>query len=245
MIDEIVEECSKILADKRVVSEWEVERALRRAAFRVLGAEVIGKKLDEVLRNVKRSFLEEPLSVKSLHYSESFEINGERFYHLHTCKPTREEIGVAYDEMVKSRRYVKALKGVGEILRKFFEGYSFKSGLIHEFSGERSYAVSVFLIGDVSEDLEFHRKLAESYDGEYVVVALTERDILPFLDFFKKHSEEVKKAGFYIWVADEERGYVDPFIGYPKDVKLWKKFRNPKAASMINSLWRIKVEEID
>lgn len=224
MIDEVIEECSNILAGRSVVSEWEIERVARRAILRVLGSEAIGKNFDEVVNEVKSSFLNEPISVKSLHFSECFELNGEKFYHLHVCKPESDEISFAYEEMLKSKRYVKAIGEVKDLFVKFFEGYSSKDGFIQEFLGKNKYAVSVFLIEDVGEDLEYHKKIAEKYDGEYAVVALTEKDIFPFLRFFKRHSEEVKKSGFYIWVADEERKYIDPFIGYPKDVKLWKKF---------------------
>ena len=245
MIEKVVEECSNILSGRSVVSEWEIERVARRALLRVFGSDAIGKNFDDVVKAVKNSFLNEPISVKSLHFSECFELNGEKFYHLHVCKPESDEVSLAYEEMLKSRRYIKALEEVKNLLTKFFEGYNSKDGFLQEFLGKNKYAVSVFLIEDVSEDLKHHKRIAEEYDGEYAVVTLTEKDIFPFLKFFKRHSEEVKKSGFYIWVADEERKYVDPFIGYPKDIKLWKRFKNPKAASIVNSLWRVKVEEID
>ncbi len=245
MIDEIIEECSKILANRSVVSEWEVERVTRRAALRVFGINAIGKKLDKILNEAKSSLLDEPLSIKSLHFPEKFEMNGEAFYHLHTCKPTEDELRYAYKEMLKSRRYINALNTIKKIISEFFSDYKIKDGFLYEFEGKRYYTTSIFLIDDIGEDIEFHKKIAKLYSGEYAVVALTEKDVFPFLRFFKRHSEDVKRAGFYIWVADEERNYVDPFIGYPKDVRLWRRFKNPKAASVINSLWRVKVEEID
>ncbi len=245
MIDRVVEECSRILSGRTVVSEWELERVVRRAAFRVLGLDAL-KRSDEMVTEVKKSFIDEPISIKSLHFSEEFEVNGEKFYHLHTCKPSEEELSYAYDEMLKSRRLVKNIEKLDEIVGKFFAGYEFEKGIVNEFrSGKWKYAINYSLIDDVGEDIEFHKAFAKGYDGEYAVVVLTEKDVLPFLSFFKRHSEDVKKAKFYVWVADEERNYVDPFIGYPRDLKLWKGFKNPKAASIINSLWRVNVEKID
>jgi hypothetical protein len=98
---------------------------------------------------------------------------------------------------------------------------------------------------DVFEDLKHHLKLAEIHRGRYCVIVPVERSPKNFINFYRKHSEDAKKSGLRIWVANYKNMTVDPFIGYPKDLSLIRNFKNPRVASMISSFWRSDVREID
>ena len=244
-MQEIISEVSNILAGRIIISEWELERIILRALLRRLKLRAIGYKYEDVVEEIKNSFISEPLSLKNIHFSEKLEIQGEIFFHIHTHFPDEEEIERVYKEMIKSKRFIDSTFIFNRIMDNFFEGYSIKEGLLREYIGKYRYAVSYSLLEDVELDLETHKEIAKEYPGEYVIVVPTEREVQPFIRFFKKYSEIVKSLNIKIWVADAEKIYVNPFIGYPRDIKLWKKFKNPKSASMISSLWRGKVDKID
>ncbi len=244
MDTKVIEEVSKMLSSRTVVSEEEVRRTAIRAALRVLGFKLASAD-QSFIEDVTCSLIECPLTLKSLHFSEKFKVGDAVFYHVHTKKPSREELELAYEEYVKSKAYLDAMDTMCEVTDRFFDGYESSGTYLRLYRGRGEYAVFYSIIDDVYYDLQFHTKLAGEFNGEYVVVVPTEREINPFLRFFKHKSEAVKRANIKIWVVNASEKTIDPFIGYPKDFKLLKGFKNPKAASLINSLWRVNVEELD
>lgn len=243
---EIIARLSEILKERVVVSEEEVERLIYRVCLSVLKDEAAGFGDSNLVEEVKESLLKEPVTVNSLYFSEKIEVADAVFYHIHTCKPTREQLEFAYEEMLKSRRFLDQIDIMKRILDNFFTGYSVRDGIVREYAkGKYRYGVFFSLIEDVGEDVQHHIELAKKYAGEYVVVVPTESTPHPFIKFFKRHSEDVKKADFKIWVVDTQRESVDPFIGYPRDFSLLGRFKNPKLATNIASLWRVNVEEME
>jgi hypothetical protein len=147
--------------------------------------------------------------------------------------------------MLKSRRYLDQIEIMKRILDNFFSDYSARDGIVREYTGNCKYGVFLSLIDDVGKDIRHHIELARRYAGEYVVAVPTESTPLPFIKFFKHYSEDVKKAGFKVWVVDTQRESVDPFIGYPRDIKLLGRFKNPGLATSIASLWRVNVDKME
>ena len=244
-MNEIIKTLSKMLNEREVVTCEELARKAIRAVFKskLENALSLDRKL---IQEIVDSYIECPTSLSCIHFSEKVEIGNVCFYHLHTSKPTKEKFEDAYREYVISNRFLNAIDKIDKILKEFFNGYSIKDGIVREYSnGKYKYAVFYSLIDDIAEDLDFHIKFAKKYNGEYVIVTLTEKDPGPFIKFFKKYSEKIKAANIKIWVADVENECIDPFIGYPRDFRLLKGFKNPKIATIINSLWRVKIEKID
>ena len=242
---EIVEEVSRRLAERRVVTREELFRLTLRAALAVAGENLsdIGA---EKVRELANSLIEDPISVRSLHFSEKFAVDGVEFYHPHTLPPTREDVETAYEEYLKSKRFADALPGMKEVMDAFFEGYEVKGEFFRVYAKSgRRYGVFFSLIDDALEDIEIHRRVAEKFDGEYVIAVPTERSVDPFLRFFKRVSEIVRRASMRVWVVNVEEKCIDPFIGYPRDLKLIKRFKNPKIGAIICSLWRVKVDDLD
>ncbi len=241
---EVVELVSKRLAGRKAVTKDELVRLTLRAALAVMGdglSEVGAAKIEEIAY----SLTEEPISVRSLHFSEKFEVDGVEFYHPHTAVPSKDDVETAYGEYVKSKRLLESLPKMREVMDRFFAGYSASGDFFRIYTGKRKYGVFFSLIDDVLEDVEIHKSVAEAFGGEYVVAVLTERDVFPFLRFFKRASETIRRARMKVWVINVDEGCVDPFIGYPKDLNLIRRFKNPKIGSLICSLWRVKVEELD
>lgn len=243
-MEKIIEKLSEMLSYRSVVTLEELQVKAIRAALRAHGLEIAEFRKED-LEEIACSFVDCPLSLKSLHFSEKFEINGVEFYHLHTRSPSREEVVLAYEEYLRAKEFLDNFERVLETIDKFFFDYSKRGRFVRIYSQGDKYAVFFTSIRDCYEDVEFHAKIARDYEGEYVVVVKVERELNDFLKFFRDRSEEIKKAKAKIWVVNPEKMTVDPFIGYPKNPSLISRFKNPRFATQINSLWRLKVDKID
>jgi|Deesub1362A_J573_1020465.scaffolds.fasta_scaffold00292_31 hypothetical protein len=241
-------EISRLLEGRMVVSEEEVEVIFYRAIIRTF--EGFSAKINPdsgIITEVKESLFHAPHSINSPHFSDLIEIAGNKFYHIHTWKPDKGELEHAYRMLLRSKRLLASIPEMTAITDRFFNGYSPVNGIIREYvnSTGKNYGVFYSTIEEVEEDLESHLEISKDYGGRYSVIVLTEKNPKHFIKFFKKHSEDAKKAGLRIWVADTNKKTLDPFIGYPKDLKLLKNFKNPRLASIISSLWRVDVNRID
>ncbi|MDI9641907.1 MAG: hypothetical protein QXQ38_06385 [Archaeoglobaceae archaeon] len=241
---EVIEALSEMLSNRVIVSEEELRRKALRAGLRALG---IGMKsfTEEDLKEVVLSFIETPVSVKSTYFSEKVSLNGVQFYHLHTKKPQKSDIELAYSEYLKSKTFMGNLKALIDSADKFFEGFSREGYFLRLYTSKSKFAVFFTTVSDLKEDAEIHLRLAQSFDGEYAVILQTEEKPTEFVEIFRLYSEKFKRANAKVWVANPKDGGIDPFIGYPKDLRLLSRFKNPKLASRINSLWREKVNELD
>lgn len=241
---EVIEALSEMLSNRIVVSEEELRRKALRAGLRVLG---VGMRsfTEEDLNEVVLSFIDCPISVKSAYFSEKISLNGVQFYHLHTKKPQKSDIELAYSEYLKSKAFMDNLSSLINSADKFFEGFSREGQFLRLYTSNNKFAVFFTTVSDLKEDAEIHLRLAQSFDGEYVVIVQTEEKPTEFVELFRSYSERFKRANAKVWVANPKTGWVDPFIGYPKDLRLLSRFKNPKLASRINSLWREKVNELD
>jgi hypothetical protein len=59
----------------------------------------------------------------------------------------------------------------------------------------------------------------------------------PFIAFYKEKGHGIEEAGLQVWVANLEGGTIDPFIGYPRDINIYKQFNNPKLAMKVRAIW--------
>ncbi len=243
----VIKEVSEMLKDKKVVTEEEIRRFAVRGALRVFGESLVDVG-DDVIDEVVESLTDVPLTLNSLHYSEKVSIDGIDFYHIHTHCPSKEEFEEAYARFVEIRAFMRDLESMKRVTDSFFEGYLSKGSFMKEYRKDKfTYFVFYTTVREIEDDLEVHKELASrlSEKGEYVAVVPTEKELNEFLRFFRRYSEDVKKAGLKIWVVNAEKETMDPFIGYPKDFRLISRFKNPKVATLVNSLWRPVVDEID
>ena len=241
----VVEELSRMLSGRKVVTEEEIRRKAIRCSLKILGPELIDADLN-LIEDVTCSLIDCPISLKSLHFSEKVKIGDIFFYHLHTEKPEKEDFEEAYYEYTISKSYLDRIASMQETTDRFFEGYKTRGEYMRVYSrGDKNYFVFYSTIDDVYEDFNHHIAMLGKIDGEYVVVVPTERELNPFLKFFKRYSEDAKRAGLKIWVVNPDTKTIDPFIGYPKDFKLLKGFKNPKAAALVSTYWRVDVKELD
>jgi len=221
-----------------IVTEEEVKRVCRRVLFE------FGMCPYEAIEEICRALLKEPV-ILSTFYSDRLEINGVTYYSIHGANLKKEEIEEAYRECVKSRRFLDVLEIMEKIVDNFFYDYSVREGVVREYTGRKKYGVFFTLLEDLYGDIHTHAKFACQYNGEYAVAVPTESTPNPFIRFFKQYSELVNFSGIKVWVIDVERESIDPFIGYPRDPNLLSRFRNPRLATKVESLWRVNVKEVD
>ncbi len=241
----VVEELSRMFEGRKVVTEEEVRRKAIRAALKILGPELVDSKL-ELIEDVTCSLIDCPISLRSLHFSEKIKVGDVFFYHLHTEKPEKEDFEEAYAEYLYSKRFFESLNAMQSVADTFFEEYTREGEFMRRYTKEgKSYFVFFSTIHDVYNDINIHLEMVDMVDGEYVTIVPTEKELGPFLKFFKRYSEDAKRRGLKIWVVNPEAMTIDPFIGYPKDLKLLSRFKNPKAAAMVSAYWRVDVKELD
>jgi len=77
----------------------------------------------ELIEDVTCSFVECPISLKSLHFSERDRIGDVTFYHLHTEKPERYDSELAYMEYLQSKTYLDSFDVLVSTTDRFFDGY--------------------------------------------------------------------------------------------------------------------------
>lgn len=241
---EVIEKLAENLCNRVVVTEEELKRKTLRIALKVHGFEMVNF-TNEQVNEIVQNFIDSPITLNSLYFSEKVDCYGIKFYHLHTKKPSPRDFEIAYEEFLKSKEFLDNLETLMKSADKFFFDYNKKGHFLRIYSRKNSYCVFFSTISDVFEDANLHIELAKKFNGEYILIVQTEKDPKDFIRFFKNHSEEFKRADVKIWVANQRNLGIDPFIGYPKDLTLISRFRNPKSASLINSLWRTKVDEID
>ncbi len=245
VLAETIKRVSHQLAGREVVTVEEIRRICMHALLPFY-SEHPELDFEEIADRVTNSMCSEPETINSLFYSEKIDLGGIEFRHTHTCSPTGDLVGEAYDEYLKSKRLFDSLDRMKSVTDRFFSGYGVEDGLVRIYTKNKfRYGVFYSLIDDVERFLDIHEDFSRNFDGEYVVAVTTETEIFPFLRFFRKNSDRVSDAGMKIWVINVDQMSIDPFIGYPKDFTLLKGFKNPKVASQINSLWREKVDQID
>jgi len=227
------------LRDRNLTSEEEIERLAIRFLLRENPAlctpyEPEELSTEEFLTSVKRALFEEPVSL-SCFFPDVIERDEGTLHARHGKR--RDPLAVR--EMLEARRVLDSHHIVRSILSKFFGVEGKESGVLLKFDRGITYTAFVSLVRELPEDLAYHASLPKPH----VVVLLTEKTPLPFVAFFKRYSEEVRRSGILVWVADVERECIDPFIGYPPERELIGKFRNPQLATKIESLWRVNVRE--
>ncbi len=220
---------------RNLTSEEEVERLAIRYLLR---EDPRFNSVHEFVSSVRKAIFEEPISL-SCFFPDRVERGEGTLYARHAGKRVD---GVAVKEMLEARRVLDSQEIVKSVLSEFFGVEGVEDGVLLRFDRKNCrYTVFVSTVRELFEDIDFHMTLAG--EERHVVVLLTEKTPLPFIAFFRQYSETVRRAGVLIWVVDVERESVDPFIGYPPEKELIGRFRNPKLATKIESLWRVNVKD--
>ncbi|HSD58102.1 MAG TPA: hypothetical protein VLB04_07950 [Methanotrichaceae archaeon] len=173
------------------------------------------------------------------------QINGRIFHFLHTQRYSKQDFDNAYRKFLTSLPEIKSMlrQNLTDLLKELMRdaGYSLvdegPGGLKFE-ARERKVNALVFA-GIGSLDMRKFRKEAGDEADSVILVPSTE-SLEPFVQFFREKGALIEEAGIQVWVANMEKGTIDPFIGYTTDLDIYEQFKNPRLAEMVRSNWGAK-----
>jgi len=169
------------------------------------------------------------------------QINGHIFHFLHTKKFGKQDFDNAYRKFQNERSDLRMilLQGLRDLLEEFMKdaGYRLQQDnpeqLIFEAS-DRKLKASIFAsVNDLDPN-----KCLPVMEKDFVIVLPSGEVLEPFMKFFREMGQAIEEAGVHVWVANMEKGTIDPFIGYTTDIDIYNQFKNPRLAEMVRTNWR-------
>jgi hypothetical protein len=173
------------------------------------------------------------------------QINGRIFHFLHTQRYSKQDFDNAYRKFLTSLPEIRSLlrQSLTDLLKELMgcAGYHLikedSHGLRFEAEGRKVNAVVFTSIKSL--DPEKLREDNEA-DADLVILVPSSESLEPFVQFFREKGALIEEAGVQVWVANMEKGTIDPFIGYTTDLDIYEQFKNPRLAEMVRSNWCVK-----
>ncbi|NPV62568.1 MAG: hypothetical protein HPY61_08045 [Methanotrichaceae archaeon] len=170
-------------------------------------------------------------------------LNGRIFHFLHTCEYGRQDFDDAYRKFLQLRPGLKALmrENLAQIMKDFMSeaGYDLTQENLPEMTFEAGSRKIRALIATSVKSLDSEQCKPGS-ESELVVLVPSGESLEPFMLFFREHGQDLTEAGAQVWIANLEKGTVDPFIGYTTDMDIYEQFNNPRLAEMVRANWTVK-----
>ena len=240
---------SALLTEKEIIARYEllqrVYDCVRKADFTAEEKEELKKALGKknVASGVFFNILSgEPIFINLPKLDSVMNINDRMFHFVHTGNYADPDFALAYKRYQDSEGEVEELVRLNlkDLLEEFMEGAGY--AIADESSGKLTFA------GPDDKRLDFWIfptiqgvELVEGMEGSVVIVPHAESPG-PFIAFFQEKGKEADLAEIKVWVANMEQGTIDPFIGYPKDLAIYKQFNNPRMAMMVKTNWGRRME---
>jgi hypothetical protein len=240
---------SDLLTEKEIIARYEllqrVYDCVRKADFTAEEKEELKKALGKknVASGVFFNILSgEPIFINLPNLDSVMNINDRMFHFVHTGNYTDPDFALAFKRYQDSEGEIEKLvrQNLKDILVGFMAGAGYaiaddSSGRI-TFAGPEEKRLD-FRIFPSIQDVE----LVEGMEGSVVIVPHGESPG-PFIAFFQEKGKAADMAEIKVWVANMEQGTIDPFIGYPKDLAIYKQFNDPKMAMMVKTNWGRRME---
>ncbi len=247
---ELVGGClSALLTEKEIIARYELLQRVydfvRRADFTDEEKEELKKTLGK--KNVASGIFfnilsREPIFINLPKLDSAMNINDRIFHFVHTGCYTDPDFALAFKRYRDSEGEVEDLVRLNlkDLLVEFMAGAGY--AVADESSGRLAFAGPGdkrldFRIFPSIQDVE----LVEGMGGSVVIVPHAESPG-PFIAFFRERGMEAEMAEIKVWVANMEEGTIDPFIGYPKDLAIYRQFNNPRMAMMVKTNWGRRME---
>jgi hypothetical protein len=240
---------SALLTEKEIIARYEllqrVYDCVRKADLSPEEKEELNKTLGKknVASGIFFNILSgEPIFINLPKLDSVMNINDRMFHFVHTGNYTDPDFARAYKKLQDSEKEVEELVRLNlkDLLVEFMGGAEYH--LADEYSGKLTFAGPEdqrldFRIFPTIQDVE----LVEGMEGSVVIVPHAESPG-PFIAFFQEKGKDADLAEIKVWVANMEQGTIDPFIGYPKDLAIYKQFNNPRMAMMVKTNWGRRME---
>jgi hypothetical protein len=175
------------------------------------------------------------------------QINGHIFHFLHTKKFSKQDFDNAYRKFQNERYDLRMilLQGLKDLLEEFMKdaGYRLQKDnseqlinrdqLIFE-AADRKLKASIFSSVKALDSC----KCLQEMEKDLVILLPSGEDLEPFMKFFREKGQAIEESGGQVWVANMEKGTIDPFIGYATDMEIYQQFKNPRLAEMVRTNWK-------
>lgn len=238
-----------LLAEKEIIARYEllqrVYECVRRADLSATEREelkaILGNKhlASALFFNVLSG---EPIFINLPKLDSVMNINDRMFHFVHTGNYADPDFARAYEKFKSSEGELEKLVRLNltDILSEFMAGAGY--ALADASSGKLTFE------GPEDRRLDFriftsiqNVELVEGMEGSVVIVPHAESPG-PFISFFLERGKDAEEGEIKVWVANMEQGTIDPFIGYPKDMAIYKQFKNPRMAMMVKTNWGRRME---
>ncbi len=170
------------------------------------------------------------------------QMNGHIFHFLHTKRYNKQDFDNANRKFLQSLPELKSIlrQAMVEALKDFMAdaGYSLlKEGLQDLVFSADERRLQAFVFTSVkSIDID---KCRSEPGADRVILVPSSESLEPFVQFFREKGQVAEDAGLGVWVANLEKGTIDPFIGYTTDMDIYRQFKNPRLAEMVRTNWSI------
>jgi hypothetical protein len=240
---------SALLAEKEIIARYEL---LQRVYDCVRRADLTAEEREELQAILGNKHLPsaiffnvlsgEPIFINLPKLDSVMNINDRMFHFAHTGGYTDPDFARAYEKFKSSEGELDGLVrlNLADLLTEFMgrAGYALADGssgkLTFNGPGDRRLDFRIFT---TIQEVE----LVEGMEGSAVIVPHAESPG-PFISFFQEKGKEVEEGQIKVWVANMEQGTIDPFIGYPKDMAIYRQFKNPRMAMMVKTNWGRRME---
>jgi len=233
------------LSEKAIISRYEllqqvygcVRKAELTEAEREEMQSLLGEKKNNVAVSIFSNILSgDPIFMNLPKLDSAINVNDVLFHFAHTNNYGDPDFAKAFNRYQESQEVLKELirLNLKDMLEEFMAGAGYtltneSSGKLTFTSGEKAMDFRIF---SSIEEVE----LVEGMEESAIIVPHAESPA-PFIAFFQEKGAEADKAEVKVWVANMETGVIDPFIGYPKDLEIYKQFKNPRLVLMVKERW--------
>jgi hypothetical protein len=174
------------------------------------------------------------------------QINGRIFHFLHTKRYSKQDFDNAYRKFLTSLPEIESMlrQNLTDLLKELMgnAGYSLVKEDSHgqRFEAEGRKVNALVFTSIKSLDPSKLRKEADEVEADLVILVPSSESLEPFVEFFREKGALVEESGVQVWVANMEKGTIDPFIGYTADLDIYEQFKNPRLAETVRSNWSAK-----
>ncbi len=168
------------------------------------------------------------------------QIDGRIFHFLHTKKYSKQDFDNANRRLQQSLPELKTIlaRTLGDLLKNFLDAAGYRQSLESQqeliFSSRERNLLAYVVTSLKGIDID---KCKPKHGMDSVILVPSGESLEPFMQFYKEKGEDAEKEGIQIWVANIEKGIIDPFIGYTTDLDIYNQFDNPRLAEMVRNNW--------
>jgi len=191
-------------------------------------------------------------------------LHGRLFHFVHTNKYSRQDFDQAYRRFVEGRPELRAVleENLAEVLTGFMSEAGYRlAGRAEEKVGEKvkekellrssprlrfeaaGRAAEVLVLTSIKNLDPEAKELKPNPEVDLIILVPSGESVEPFMRFYRESGSGLEEAGVEVWIANLEKGTIDPYIGYVTDMDIYRQFKNPRLAENVRSTWELKKKD--